>query len=61
MICGTENGQWTYKIYSDLRRKKKDHDSTSEMIHFLTEHGPFTAKLAQINLKDSDKCTLVKF
>jgi len=27
------------------------------MVHFLTGHGPFTAKLAQMNLKDSDKCT----
>jgi len=26
------------------------------MIHFLTGHEPFTAKLAQMSLKDSDKC-----
>ncbi|KAH0950378.1 hypothetical protein HN011_009116 [Eciton burchellii] len=26
------------------------------MVHFLTRHGPFAAKLAQMNLKESDKC-----
>jgi len=33
--------------YSDLRsRKEMDHDPTPEMVHFLTGHGPFAAKLA---------------
>jgi len=27
------------------------------MVHFLTGHGPFAAKLAQMNLKESDRCT----
>jgi hypothetical protein len=30
------------------------------MVHFLTGHGPFAAKLAQMNLKESDKCTCGK-
>jgi len=52
----TEKGQWTHEIYPDLRsRKEIDHDTTSEMVHFLTEHEPFAAKLAQMNLKESDK------
>jgi len=50
--------QWTYEIYLDLYiRKQADHDPMPEMIHFLTEHKPFAAKLAQMNLKDIDKCT----
>jgi len=54
----TEKSQWIHEIYSDLRnRKKTDHDPTPEMIHFLTEHGLFAAKLVQMNLKNSDKCT----
>ncbi|KAH0949537.1 hypothetical protein HN011_012416 [Eciton burchellii] len=44
----TEKDQWTHEIYPDLRsRKKVDHDPTPEMVHFLTGHGPFAAKLAQ--------------
>jgi len=34
-----------------------DHDPTPEMVHFLTGHGPFAAKLAQMNLKESNKYT----
>jgi len=64
MICGITdglkqkraNGQYN-EIYPDLHsRKKTDHDPTPKMVHFLTGHGP-AAKLAQMNLKDSDKCT----
>ncbi|KAH0954511.1 hypothetical protein HN011_012172 [Eciton burchellii] len=56
----TEKSQWTHKINPDLRsRKEVDHDSTPEMVPFLTGHGPFAAKLAQMNLKESDKCTTV--
>jgi len=54
----TEKGQWIHEIYPDLRsRKEVDYDPTLEMVHFLTGHGPFAAKLAQINLKESDKCS----
>jgi hypothetical protein len=54
----TEKGQWTHEIYPDLcSRKEMDHDPTPEMVHFLTGHGSFAAKLAQMNLKESDKCT----
>jgi len=54
----TEKDQWTHEICPDLRsRKEMDHDSTPEMVHFLTGHGPFAAKLAQMNLKESDKCS----
>jgi len=54
----TEKGQWTHEIYSDLRsRKEVDHDPTPEMVHLLTGHGPFAAKLAQMNLKENDECT----
>jgi hypothetical protein len=28
-----------------------------ETVHFLTGHGPLAAKLAQMNPKESDKCT----
>jgi hypothetical protein len=34
-----------------------DHDPTPEMVHFLTGYRPFAAKLAQMNLKESDKCS----
>ncbi|KAH0945800.1 hypothetical protein HN011_002044 [Eciton burchellii] len=51
----TEKGQWTHEIYPDLR-SRKDVDPTPEMVHFLMGHGPFAAKLAQMNLKKSDKC-----
>jgi len=54
----TEKGKWTHEIYPDLRSKKEvNHDPTPEMVHFLTGHGPFAAKLAQMNLKESDKYT----
>jgi hypothetical protein len=54
----TEKDQWTHEIYPDLRsRKEVNHDPTPEMVHFLTGHGSFAAKLAQMNLKESDKCT----
>ncbi|KAH0955277.1 hypothetical protein HN011_000717 [Eciton burchellii] len=54
----TQKGQWTHEVYPDLRsRKEVDHDPTLEMVHFLTRHGPFAAKLAQMILKESDKCT----
>jgi len=54
----TEKGQWTHEIYPDLRsRKEVDHDPMPEMVHFLTGHGAFVAKLAQMNLKESDKCS----
>jgi hypothetical protein len=57
----TEKGQWTHEIYPDIRsRKEMDHDQTPEMLveiqHFLTGHGPFAEKLAQMNLKENDKC-----
>jgi len=54
----TEKGQWTHEIYPDLcSRKEMDHDPTPEMVHFLTGHGPFAVKLAQMNLKESNKYT----
>ncbi|KAH0949467.1 hypothetical protein HN011_003729 [Eciton burchellii] len=54
----TEKGQWTYEIYPKLRsRKEVDHDPTPKMVHFLTGHGSFAAKLAHMNLKESDKCS----
>jgi len=63
MMCGITddlkqkkaNGYMKYIQIST--RKKADHDPTPEMVHFLTGHGSFAAKLAQMNLKDSDKCT----
>ncbi|KAH0944805.1 hypothetical protein HN011_006840, partial [Eciton burchellii] len=56
----TGKGQWTHEIYPDIRsRKEMDHDQTPEMLveiqHFLTGHGPFAEKLAQMNLKENDK------
>jgi len=54
----TEKGQWTHEIYPDLRsRKEVDHNPMPEMVRFLTGHGSFAAKLAQMNLKESDKCS----
>jgi len=56
----TEKGQWIHEIYPDIRsRKEMDHDPTPEMVHFPTGPGPF-AKLAQMNLKVSDKYTAHK-
>jgi len=54
----TQKSQWTHEVYPDLRnRKEADHDPTPEMVHFLTGYEPFAAKLAQMALKESDKCT----
>jgi len=40
-----------------FNRKEADHDPTTEMVYFLTGHEPFITKLAQMNLKGSDKYT----
>jgi len=49
------NGHMKYIQISTVE-KNHDHDPTPEMIHFLTGHEP-AAKLEQMNLKDSNKCT----
>jgi len=33
-----------------------DESRFAEMVHFLMGYGPFAAKLAQMNLKENDKC-----
>jgi len=54
----TRNRKESMEIYPDLRsRKQENHDPTPELVRFLIEHGPFAAKVAQINLKGRDKCT----